>query len=182
MPMSDDRHRAWALRQLQAACDLTRIRSAVDVGAGDAGWRVFCGPWMPECRWTAVEIFEPYSERFLLPNRYSEVLIADIRDLDPLPPADVYFLGDVLEHMPEQDSVQTWNRVRQVAWRIVMGTPVEYTPQGESWGNIHETHLSHWNVGSILDQMPGITAHVRNDWNGCFIADGLRPITDAVRQ
>lgn len=173
MPMSDDRNRPWALERIREAFDLPAIRSAVDVGAGIGGWREFCGPWFPQCSWTAVEIHEPYSERFLLPHRYQKVIVADVREVDPLPHADLYFLGDVLEHMPGADSVTTWNRVREACRMVVMGIPVEYTPQGESQGNPHEAHLSHWSVDEIYRRMPGITGHVRNDWNGCFTAPGL---------
>jgi hypothetical protein len=137
------------------------------------GWRQFSGPWMPACRWTAIEIWEPYSERFRLQSLYSEVIIADVRELDPLPRADLYFLGDVLEHMEPGDSVRTWNRVREACWRVILGIPVEYTPQGECLGNPHEAHLSHWSVEGIYAEMPGITGHVRNDWNGAFLAEGL---------
>lgn len=173
MPMSDDRNRPWVLEQLRGQTDLGLIRSAVDVGAGMGGQRQFFGPWLPNCRWTGIEIFEPYVERFRLHNLYSELLIADVRDLDPLPPADLYFLGDVLEHMPAEDSVKTWNRAREACWRVILGIPVEYTPQGECLGNPHEAHVSHWNVDAIYAEMPGITGHVRNDWNGAFIADGF---------
>jgi hypothetical protein len=173
MPLSDDRHRPWVLRELEkAAGDLARIGSAVDAGAGFGGWREFCGPWMPGCRWTAVEIWEPYSERFLHQYRYAQVVVADLRDLDPFPAADVVFFGDVLEHMPAADAVAVWDRARRSAWRLVLGIPVVPYPQGEAEGNPHEAHVSTWSPELVLASFAGIGAYQCNEVTGAFIAEG----------
>lgn len=74
MPLSDPSHRPWVLEQLRP--DLDQICTVVDVGAGFGGWREFLGPWIhPRARWAAVEIFEPYVERFLLRERYHQVTV-----------------------------------------------------------------------------------------------------------
>lgn len=174
MPLSDHSHRPWVLKQLEkAAGDLTRIRSAVDAGAGFGAWKEFCGPWTgDQCEWTAIEIWEPYVSRFLLPYRYRAVICADLRDLDPFPAADVVFLGDVLEHMTEQEAVTVWDRARKSAWRLVTGIPVVPYPQGEAEGNPHEEHVSTWSPESVLASFGGIYAHRVNAVTGAFIAEG----------
>jgi SAM-dependent methyltransferase len=174
MPLSDHSHRPWVLRELEkAAGDLTRIRSAVDAGAGYGAWKEFCGPWIGDkCRWTAVEIWQPYISRFLLPYRYTATLNADLRDLDPFPAADVVFLGDVLEHMDAADAVQVWDRARKAAWRLVLGIPVVPYPQGEAEGNPYEAHVATWSVDAVLASFKGIYAHTANAVTGAFIAEG----------
>lgn len=174
MAMSDPSHRPWVLHQLRDACggDLGRIRSAVDAGAGLGGWKEFCGPWFGDCRWTAVEIHQPYVDRFIMQYRYANVLVCDLRDLDPFPPADVVFFGDVLEHMPADDAVKVWDRAREVSWRLVLGIPVREYPQGESLGNPHEAHLATWYTPTVLASFTGIYAHAENADTGAFIAEG----------
>lgn len=175
MPMSDPSHRPWVLNLLRKASadDLTLIQSAVDAGAGLGGWKEFTGPWMPSCAWTAVEIHAPYVERFIMQHRYQRVLVADLRDLDPFPAADVVFFGDVLEHMPAGDAVKVWDRARAVSWRLVLGIPVRDYPQGEVLGNPHEAHVSTWSTESVLASFAGIYAHRDNADTGAFIAEGL---------
>jgi len=172
--MSDPSHRPFVLQQLiGAAWGRDRIRSAVDAGTGFGGWQAFAGPWWPNCTWTAVEIHEPYRDRFLYDFRYpGGVHIADLRDLDPYPQADVWFLGDVLEHMSAADAVKVWEKAREAAWRVVLGIPIRDYPQGEWGGNPHEAHVATWYTETVLRDLPGIYAHQANQDTGAFIAAG----------
>lgn len=174
MPLSDPNHRPWVLREIeQAAGDLTRIRSCTDAGAGYGAWKEFCGPWIGDgCRWTAVEIWEPYCERFLLKYRYHAVVNGDLRDLDPFPSADVTFFGDVLEHMDAADAAAVWDRARKSSWRLVLGIPVVEYPQGEAEGNPYEKHVSSWSPETVLAAFAGIYAQRCNAVTGAFIAEG----------
>lgn len=173
MPMSDPSHRPFVLQQLRETFgDLHQVGSVVDVGAGFGGWREFLGPWMPRSRWTAIEIWEPYVDRFMLQHRYHHVIAGDVRDLDPFPPADLVIFGDVLEHMPAEDARAVWDRARAVARRLVIGIPVRPYPQGESEGNPWEAHITDWTPGSVQGFFPGIYAGSCNVDTGAFIAEG----------
>jgi|HubBroStandDraft_6_1064221.scaffolds.fasta_scaffold1051723_2 hypothetical protein len=176
MPMSDPSHRPWVLEHLRLAYPgalSLMTGQVVDVGAGFGGWREFLGPHLPRSRWTAVEIWKPYVDRFMLADRYHQVITGDVRDLDPFPPADVVIFGDVLEHMPAGDARQVWDRARAVAWRLVLGIPVRHYPQGESQGNPWEAHVTHWNPSSVEGFFPGIYARSCNVDTGAFLAEGL---------
>jgi hypothetical protein len=175
VPMSDPSHRPWVLDQLREAFgrNLATVASVVDVGAGFGGWREFAGPWMPRSRWTAVEIWEPYVDRFMLKYRYHEVLNADVRDLVPFPHADLVIFGDVLEHMPASDAREVWYRARQVSRRLVLGIPVRPYPQGEAEGNPWEAHVTDWTAGQVEDWFGGIYARSLNVDTGAFIAEGM---------
>lgn len=174
MPLSDPSHRPWVLDQLRQACggDLGRIRSVVDAGAGLGGWEGFLKPWLTGARWTAIEIWAPYTDRFLLRHRYHQVITADLADLDPFPPADLIIFGDVLEHMPADRAAAVWEKARAAGWRLVLGIPVRCYPQGEDQGNPYEAHVSTWTTGSVLATFGGIYAHQANPDTGAFIAEG----------
>jgi hypothetical protein len=178
MPMSDPSHRPWVIKRLREAAggDLGRVRSVIDVGAGFGGWREFAGPWMPNSRWTAVEIWQPYMERFMLPNRYHQVHCADVRLLDPFPRADIVIFGDVLEHMPAQDAAAVWYRARAVSWRLVIGIPVRPYPQGASQGNPFEAHVADWTEWQVRNTFDGIYAQSVNPDTGAFLAEGAMPL------
>ena len=175
MPMSDPSHRPWVLESLRDAFEgnLRRVASVIDVGAGFGGWREFAGPWMPASRWTAIEIWQPYVERFMLPYRYHHVINQDVRELDPFPAADLIIFGDVLEHMPAEDAKAVWDRARLVARKLVIGIPVRHYPQGESEGNPWEAHITSWDPGSVEQFFPGIYARSVNVDTGAFLAEGL---------
>lgn len=178
MPYADHSLRPWILAQLGACCDLGALESAVDVGAGAGTAPDFYRPHMPAVRWTAIEIWPPYVDRFSLRGRYSQVIVSDVRDLDPLPEADLYLFGDVLEHMPAADAVKVWDRAREASRWLVINLPVLDYPQGMLDGNPHEEHLAQWDMDSVLGSFAGITAWTgpaeHGSRVGAFIAGGLR--------
>jgi hypothetical protein len=161
------------LNHLQSGGELGKIRTVVDVGPGCGSWRIFLGPHMPASRWTAVEIHEPYVDRFLLAHHYQQVIVADVRDLDPFPAGDLVIFGDVLEHMPAADALAVWDRARASCWRLVLGIPVRHYPQGEWEGNPHEAHITTWDDHSVRQAFDGIYAGVTNGDTGAYLAEGL---------
>jgi SAM-dependent methyltransferase len=174
MPMSDPSHRPWVLDRLfEIPGGPAGIKTVVDVGAGGGGWRLFLGPHLPNSRWTAVEIWEPYVDRFMLRSHYQEVIVADVRDLDPFPAADLVIFGDVLEHMPAGDAVTVWDRARAAAGHLVIGIPVRPYPQGESQGNPWEAHVEDWSDYSVRKVFPGIVAGTCGPDTGAYLAVGL---------
>lgn len=174
MPASDPSHRPWVLDQLRLAFgnDLGAVRSVIDVGPGCGSWRIFLGPFMPASRWTAIEIHAPYVDRFLLGHHYHGVAVADVRDLDPFPAADLVIFGDVLEHMSYTDANQVWTRARESCRRLVLGIPVRHYPQGAWEGNDHEAHVTTWDDRQVRDFFPGIYAGTANADTGAYIAKG----------
>jgi hypothetical protein len=172
VPYSDGSLRPWIAGQIGS---LSPVRSVVDVGAGAGAARDFYQ--FPGARWTAIEIWGPYVPRFQLQERYDEVLVCDARALDPLPPADLYLFGDVMEHMPAPDAVALWGRARAVARVLVINLPVLPYPQGPEHGNPYEEHVHQWDIGSVLAAFPGIIGShgpLPGSTVGAFIAGGLR--------
>jgi hypothetical protein len=150
-------------------------RHIVDVGAGAGTARDFYGPEFPGARWTAIEIWEPYVAMFGLDARYDSVVVADVREAD-LPSADLYLLGDVLEHMSAGDALRVWGRAGLAAPWLVLSLPVLPYPQGPEFGNPHEAHLHQWDMSSVLASFPGIVdctgPQAPGSTVGAFIARG----------
>ena len=70
-------------------------------------------------RWEALEIWEPYIERYALRERYARVVVEDVRQHDwTLDSWDIVIFGDVVEHMTRADAPSLfvegeWQRKRQ---------------------------------------------------------------------
>jgi trans-aconitate methyltransferase len=178
MPFADNRNKPWVLEQLTARVGVETIREVVDVGAGAGSNLEFYGPWfergpVPEyARWTAIEAWEPYVERFVL-SRYARVIVADVRQI-AIPVCDVVFLGDVLEHLTHDEALDVWLRARTAARWVVLSLPVVHYEQGAWEGNPFEVHLHHWDTESVLAELDGIEAMATNETTGAFIAQGIR--------
>lgn len=126
------------IRRLILAGDYDNL---LDVGCGAGHYAVL----LPEFkgRIDAVEIFEPYVARFGLRSLYRHVFVGDVRvgvsglDFDNY---DLAILGDVLEHMTVSDAQALLLALDASVTDVMVVVPYLYE-QGESEGNIHETHL-----------------------------------------
>ena len=159
MPHSDERLRPWILEELRRHADPAGFTAVADIGAGAGTWLDFLKPHTPQAWWMAFEVWFPYVETYGLCDRYDQVIIGDIREQDPLPEADLYVFGDVLEHMPADDAVALWDRARVVASWLVINLPVLRYEQGPLFGNPHEVHVHHWDLPSVLESFEGIVAY-----------------------
>lgn len=169
MPFSDSTLRPWTLERLRVEMPLDTIHTVVDVGAGGGANLEFYWPWMPHTKWTAIEAWPAYVDRFELNVRYATCLVEDVRTMD-LPVADLYIFGDVLEHMSKDDAVALWARARAVSRTQIINMPIVTYHQGAVHGNPFEAHLHHWDENEILASLPGIFAHTSGPVVGSFLA------------
>ncbi len=88
----------------------------------------------------AVEIYEPYVERFSLRSLYRNLYVADIRTFSFPRRYDFVILGDVLEHINVEDSQRLVERLRTSCRHAIFSVPWMY-PQGVIDGNEAERHL-----------------------------------------
>jgi len=110
----------------------------VDIGAGSGTYKKL----FPELssHWTAVEIWQPYIEKYGLHDLYDEVICADARTID-YTNFDMAFVGDVLEHMTSDDAKALLTNLKSSCRTVIVSIPLGYYPQDEYDNNPYEKHI-----------------------------------------
>lgn len=87
----------------------------------------------------AVEIYEPYIKKYELDLIYNKVYCSNILDFD-WSGYDYIIFGDVIEHIDLTPAQKLITDITNKGIKCLVGVPYNYE-QGESHGNIYETHL-----------------------------------------
>lgn len=154
-------------------------RSIIDVGAGSGTYADLLRPKLPDCAFRAIEIHEPYIERFGLLAKYKDIVLDDVRNWNvdcvygDFTTADVVILGDVLEHLSHEDALRVWSTARAVARKgVLLSLPIVEYPQGAVDGNEHEAHLHTWSHEAVLAELDGIVDWWTGSQIGVYRATG----------
>lgn len=159
MPYSDPSLKPWSLDFYRSI----RPASVVDVGPGAGTYAQMFRPYH-QSDWTAVEMWGPYVEQFGLDRIYDQVIIGDVRHLNPeLFMSDLVIFGDVLEHMPKGDALDVLYRASLRAENIVVSLPIGDWPQGAVDGVPTEVHVSTWEDGDVLKLLDGCEMRIENN-------------------
>ncbi len=170
------------VEQLKVQGKLTH-KAALDIGVGEGAylnclkhkyqaggdkyqtlkqnWEIDAGP-LSEHRWTGVEVWEPYIDKFDLRTKYDTILNEDVRKLDynKLGPFDVAVAGDVLEHMAKEDAVQVVEQILRISTYLFISIPIIHYPQEPVHGNPYEAHIKDdWSHGEMMETFPQIIEH-----------------------
>jgi len=147
------------------------IKSILDVGAGsgtyadalrDAGWQGTID---------AIEVWQPYIDKFDLASKYRTVYAIDARDFCEFY-YDLVIFGDVLEHMPESDAVEIWTRASNQAASGVIAIPIIHYHQTALNGNPYEEHVTEdWTPEKVVSTFTGIGSSFIGSITGAFWAD-----------
>ncbi len=124
-------------------------------------WIQNAGP-LANSKWTGVEIWTPYIEKYDLKNRYDVIINEDIRKIDysNIGPFDVAIAGDVLEHMSKEDAVNVVDSVLKISNYLFISIPIIHYPQAEAHGNPYEAHVKDdWSHSEMMDTFPQIIEH-----------------------
>lgn len=145
-------------------------QSILDVGPGAGQWFDLLKPWFSGVPFNAIEIFEPYVERYKLRERYDKVMLGDVRDLVYqnshslsvfywdlviLFYWDLVIFGDVIEHMPKPDAIQVVKNLLHK--HALISIPIGPCPQDPTDENPYEEHVAEWSTDDVLDTF-------NNDW------------------
>ena len=155
MPMSSKEGKDW-IRDRVGALAQHRPVSVLDIGPGVGTYAKLLSD-VATSRISGIEIYEPYVSTYRLHEYYDEIIVGDARSV-PFPAADVIILGDVAEHMSEDDALELWAKAGAAATRAVyLSIPVVHYPQGEIEGNHHEVHVvDDWDHDRVLAAFEGI--------------------------
>lgn len=107
----------------------------LDVGAGSGTYARMLGKYFYI---DAVEIFEPYIEKFELHELYNKVYNVNILAFD-FSPYDYIIMGDILEHIPKYEAINLVGKINSAGKKCLIAVPYLYE-QGEYDGNVHEIH------------------------------------------
>ena len=86
-----------------------------------------------------VEAFAPYVEQYRLTEKYNNVFVGDVCELNlNFSEYDLIILGDVLEHISSSKAKELLEKIKNV--NNIVAVPFQ-SPQGESFNNKYEIHL-----------------------------------------
>lgn len=167
MPYSHDAPKAWSLDRIVelAPTDI------LDVGPGAGLWGHALRRRLPAAQLDAIEAHGPYVERFQLGATYDQVFVGDVRMWDwggtdyiqvaesaapigagtPKWTWDLVILGDVLEHMTQEEARAVVDQALVHTDAVLVVVPVGEWPQGESEGNPLEAHVATWSTNDLHD-------------------------------
>lgn len=137
----------------------------LDIGVGSGTYaRLLRKPVGDATRWTGIEIWEPYVERFALRQLYDHIICADARRMAETYARtltrndlyDVVIAGDVLEHMPVLDAVDLVENLKRITHYLVVSVPIVHWEQGAENGNPYEAHVYHYSADEMNLLLTGV--------------------------
>jgi len=167
MGFSDPTNKPWT----QSKIVELNPKTVLDVGAGQGIYLNLIRESLgQDVIVTAVEVWQPYIDQFNLQNRYDYLYPVDIRDITNFK-YDLVILGDILEHMPEDDAIALWDRISKQAKYAIISIPIIHYHQDAINGNPYEIHVEEdWNTERVLNRFHSIVEHVEFPVTGVFVA------------
>lgn len=167
MGYSDPENKPWALEKIKEIDPKT----VLDCGAGagtyldlikaNLGYQTIV---------VGVEAWYPYIIKYDLEDRYDILYPIDIRDMASFQ-YDLVILGDILEHMSEDDAVLLWNRISEEAKYALISIPIIHYEQGALNDNPYEVHVEEdWTTEKVLQKFSNIVEYKEFSQTGVFIA------------
>lgn len=118
----------------------------LDIGGGDGKWGMLLGGYFRHI--DCVEIFEPYLERYNLNEIYNNVYLQNFLDFD-FDYYDVVIMGDVFEHVTQEDASRWLNRISNKVGELVIVVPFEYK---QDWDGVYENVYGHHHQPDLTPQ------------------------------
>ena len=116
----------------------------------------------------AVEIYEPYIEKYNLREKYDNVYVGSIITFD-ISDYNFIILGDVLEHIPTNYAKELIRDIVSAKKECLVAIPYEME-QGEHEGNIHETHYQPDLTHEVMfERYPDLSCIYRNEYYGYYM-------------
>jgi len=106
----------------------------LDLGAGDGIWADLLKDYFVM---DAVEIFEPWVEKYNLKDKYRKVFIEDIRNFE-FERYDIIIMGDVLEHLKVEEAKNLFNNLYEKCEELVIAVPFLYEQGIEENNQYHK--------------------------------------------
>lgn len=116
----------------------------LDIGPGDGKWGYVLKDHYENI--DAIEIFEPYVERYNLKQFYKKVTVGNFLDLD-FDYYDVIIMGDVFEHVKRNEAQEWLKKIKNKCGELIIVVPFEYEQEWDGdyenkWGHHHQPDLN----------------------------------------
>lgn len=119
----------------------------------------------------AVEVWNPYIQKYSLNTKYKNVFNDDIRNWNDFN-YDLIIYGDVLEHVSKDDAIEIWNKTSKYAKYAVIAIPIIHYPQGEYDGNPYEAHIKDdWSHEEMISTFNFINDYFIGTETGAYWAE-----------
>ena len=167
MGYSDPENKPWAKEKIIEINPST----VLDVGAGQGTYLNLIRDGLGQnVIVDAIEVWDPYIKEFNLVQRYNQVFCVDVRKATKFD-YDLVILGDILEHMTEDEAVQLWHNISLQAKYALISIPIIHYHQDAINGNPYEVHVEEdWTVERVLNKFHNIIEHKEFAVTGTFIA------------
>ena len=125
---------------------LKDINLVLDIGAGKGTYLSllkYKANVLPTAKFTCIEAWAPYIEKFNLTSKYDVVINEDARTVNykNLDNIDLTIAGDVLEHMTKEESITVVNQIASISKFMIISIPVIHYPQEAVNNNPFEEHI-----------------------------------------
>ncbi len=131
----------------------------LDVGAGSGIY----GKLLDRFKVDAIEVYEPYIEKFSLAELYDNVIPCDAREFSSWANYELVILGDVIQQMNENDAAEMVNQIQS---DCLMAVPYRYK-QPAGGPNPFEAHVQDDLTSEIVRQRyPDFTLLAENTKSG----------------
>lgn len=167
MPISHNTNIEYIAKTIRDNCP----ESVLDVGAGAGKYGHLARAIYPEIKIDAIEIWQPYIDKYNPNCLYDNIINTDVRDFDEFV-YDLVILGDILEHMSKEDAVLVMEKVSQKASMAIISIPTCYCPQGHVHDNPYEEHVKDdWTHEEIMDTFSNIFHYELFEETGTYFLD-----------
>lgn len=167
MGTSHPESRPWSINKIISV----NPEFILDIGAGSGTYSEALKDAGYEHNIDALEIWQPYIDKFNLFEKYRNVYNQDVRLFDDFS-YDVVIFGDILEHMTKDQALSVWEKVAAQAEHALIAIPIIHYHQGELDGNPYEEHVKDdWSHEEVLSSFSNITDHWQGDVVGAYWAD-----------
>lgn len=169
MPFSTDSYKQEVFSHIKSIVDsASRI---LDVGPGIGTY----GKGLEGYNVDAVEVFKPYIETYNLTSIYRNVYNENILNFD-WTSYDYIVLGDILEHIETSQAQKLIRDITQAGKKCIVAVPYSFE-QGESHGNVYETHLQPDLTKEVmLSRYPELSLLVGDDGYGYYINYSMKKL------
>jgi len=164
MPYSFDYYKEEV--KLHIMRNVPNYAKVLDVGAGSGKYGVMLGHYFGKIH--ALEVYEPYIDKFDLHSIYTTIFCADILDFD-ISEYDYIIMGDIIEHIELKDAQELLSYINNSGKKCLVAIPYQME-QCEVDGNIYETHLqSDLTENNFIERYPYMKLLFNNELYGYYV-------------